>query len=77
MWRGYDNGLGHTAAKFIEKEKMILLSNTRKVSADVQGLCHDLNQLCIRRDRIYSKMDSMGSELMHLKGSTPSFIKGR
>ena len=35
MWRGYDNGLGHTAAKFIEKEKMILLSDTCKVSADV------------------------------------------
>ena len=60
MWRGYNNGLGRTAAKFIEKEKMILLSNTHKVSADVQGLCHDLNQLCIRRDRIYSEMDSMG-----------------
>ena len=39
---------------------MILLSDTHKVSADVQGLCHDLNQLCIRRDRIYSEMDSMG-----------------
>ena len=47
MWRGYDNGLGCTAAKFIEKEKITLLSDTRKVSADVQGLCHDLNQLCI------------------------------
>ena len=59
MWRGYDNSLGQTAAKFIEKEKMILLTATRKVSTDVQGLCHDLNQLCIRRDRIYSEMDSM------------------
>ena len=39
---------------------MILLSDTRKVSTDVQGLCHDLNQLCIRRDRIYSETDSMG-----------------
>ena len=45
MWRGYDNGLRRMAAKFIEKEKMILLSDTRKVSADVQGLCQDLNQL--------------------------------
>ena len=60
MWRGYDNGLGRTAVKFIEKEKMILLSDTHKVSADVQGLCHDLNKLCIRRDRIYNKMDSIG-----------------
>ena len=60
MWRGYDNGLRHRADKFIEKEKMILLSDTRKVSADVQGLCHDLNQLYIRHDRIYSEMDSMG-----------------
>ena len=47
MWRGYDNGLGCTAVKFIEKEKITLLSDTCKVSADVQGLCHDLNQLCI------------------------------
>ena len=39
---------------------MILLSDTCKVSAEVQGLCHDLNQLCIRHDRIYSEMDSMG-----------------
>ena len=60
MWRGYDNGLRHTAVKFIEKEKIILLSDTHKVSADVQGLCHNLNQLCIRHDRIYSKMESIG-----------------
>ena len=47
MWRGYDNGLWCTVVKFIEKEKITLLSDTCKVSADVQGLCHDLNQLCI------------------------------
>ena len=60
MWRGYNNGLRRKAAKFIEKEKITLLSDTHKVSVDVQGLCHDLNQLCIQCDRIYSEMDSMG-----------------
>ena len=60
MWRGYDNGLRRTAAKFMGKEKMILLSDTHKVTTDVQDLCHNLNQLCIRRDRIYSEIDSMG-----------------
>ena len=60
MRKGYDAAITRCLKVFQQKEKISLLNTTRKVAKDVQDLSHDVKELCIKRDRIYGEMDSMG-----------------
>ena len=44
---GYEKGLAYAMDKFHEKEKFKLLDTTRNMSANIQQLCQDLNDLCM------------------------------
>ena len=77
MWKGYEAGLQCTMSKFQEKEKVMLLNDTHKVAANVQDLCHALNQLCIRHDRIYSKLQNMGIKVDTFKRFDTFYYKAR
>ena len=77
MWKGYEAGLQRTMSKFHDEEKVMLLNDTWKVVTNVQDLCHDLNQLCIRRDRIYSELQNMGIKVDAFKRFDTFYYKAR
>ena len=58
-WSGYKRGLAYAMDKFHEKEKFKLLDTTRNMSANIQQLCQDWNNLCIRRDQVCNEIAHM------------------
>ena len=58
-WSGNKKGLTYAMDKFHEKEKFKLLDTTRNMSANIQQLCQDLNNLCMWCDQIYNEMAHM------------------
>ena len=59
----------HSAAIdiFERTEKCQIAQKAGKLSEDIDGLCHDLNQLCIRRDDIFKEIEDMKINLDQYK----------
>ena len=64
---GYQAGLDRTVEHFYVKEKQKLLKQVRKTSGNVEELCHDLSNLCIRRDKIYDEVQKLGIKVESFK----------
>ena len=63
--------------KFHKKEKFKLLDITRDMSANIQQLCRDLNDLCTRRDQIYNEMAHMRISVDEFKCFDTYYYKAR
>ena len=60
---------GRSAAvdTFERTEKRQIAQKAGKLSEDIDGLCHDLNQLCIQRDNIFKEIEDMKINLDQYK----------
>ena len=63
--------------KFHKKEKFKLLDTTRNMSANIQQLCQDLNDLCTQCDQIYNEMAHMHISVEEFKCFDTYYYKAR
>ena len=61
MWKmsGFKEGREYMIDKLYVKEKEKLLDSAKKMAMNIQGLCQDLNALCVRRNQIFKEMAQM------------------
>ena len=64
---GFEAGRDRTVDHFYEKEKSNLLKEVRRTFANVEGLCQDLSDLCVRREKIYDEVQNIGIKVESFK----------
>ena len=64
---GFEAGRDRTVDHFYEKEKSNLLKEVRQTFANVEGLCQDLSDLCVRREKIYDEVQNIGIKVESFK----------